>query len=186
AITHAARIIGYIEKEAAARKAAPILGSPFTPPWTTYNIGTIQGGSALNIIARECSFLWEFRTHPGDDPIAIRDRIARFVEEDVVPKLEAEHPDGAVDTVRIAAVPMLRPETDGPAEALARRLTGANATGVVAFATEGGVFQAAGLSTVVCGPGDIAQAHQPDEFISLDQLAQGEAFLRKVADWAAG
>jgi acetylornithine deacetylase len=82
-------------------------------------------------------------------------------------------------------MPAFAPERDSPAEALARRLTGANETGTVAFGTEAGHFQQAGIPTVVCGPGSIDQAHQPDEFISLEQVAAGERFLRRLAQWCA-
>lgn len=184
AITAAVRIIDYITKEAASRRAAPILGSPFDPPCTTFNVGRIRGGSALNIVAGDCCFDWEFRTHPGDDPEAVFGRVARFIGEAVLPELRA-HPGTGVETVRLASAPMLRPEPDGAAAALARRLTGAADIGTVAFVTEGGLYQAAGLSTVVCGPGDIAQAHQADEFISRDQLDAGARFLDGVAEWAA-
>jgi acetylornithine deacetylase len=185
AILHAVRVLDYIAREAAGRRRAPILGSRFEPPYSTFNIGTIEGGTAVNIIPGKCSFRWEFRTHPGDDPEAIYRRIATFIEEEALPTLRDEHPEGAIETVPLASVPVFQPERDGAAEMLARRLTGANGTGVVAFATEAGIFQAAGISTIVCGPGDIAQAHQPDEFITRDQMEAGAAFLRRLADWAA-
>ena len=84
-----------------------------------------------------------------------------------------------------AAVPPLEPEPDSPAEALVRLLTGANQTHVVSYCTEGGLFQRAGLSTVICGPGSIDQAHRPDEFIETSQIAACEDFVRRLIDWAA-
>jgi acetylornithine deacetylase len=101
-------------------------------------------------------------------------------------ELRAVHPDAAVELVSKIAIPPLVPEERGAAEALARRLTGDNAASVVSYQTEAGQFQAAGLSTVVCGPGSIAQAHQPDEFITVAQLDAGERFMRAlIRDLAA-
>ena len=92
------------------------------------------------------------------------------------------HPDTGFDLKRGFALPALTPEVAGPAETLARRLTGDNGQHVVSYGTEGSQFQIRGYSTVICGPGDIAQAHQPDEFLSLDQLAAGEAFMDRLLD----
>lgn len=185
AILHAAALIGFIARLAQEHRARP-RADRFDPPWTTFNIGLIEGGTALNIMPRRCAFSWEFRAVPGDEPQAIADRYARFVAENALPRLRSETPDGRIDTEILAAVPPLTPDPDGPAELFARRLTGANRPATVAFATEAGLFQQAGVSTIIMGPGDIAQAHQPNEFLSLDQLAQGRAFLDRVADWATG
>src|SRR3546814_9605898 len=113
AILHAVHIVDYIAREAAARRAAPILGSPFAPPHTTFNVGRIEGGTAINIIPNECSFLWEFRTHPGDDAAAVHRRVAAFIEEEALPALRREPPAGEIETERLAGVPMLRQEPAG-------------------------------------------------------------------------
>ncbi|NNG04221.1 MAG: acetylornithine deacetylase [Inquilinus sp.] len=180
AIEAAAEIVAFIAGLAAEARDDPVPDSGFDPPYSTFNIGTIEGGTAVNVIARHCALAWDYRALPGEDDDAVVARFHRFVAEDLLPRLRARHRAAAVDSVEIANVPALRPEPDGPAEALARELTGANASGTVAFATEGGVFQQAGISAVVCGPGDIAQAHQPNEFIALDQMAAGARFLRGV------
>ena len=143
------------------------------------------GGTAHNIIARECRLAWEYRPLPGVDAEAIYARAERFLDEAVRPSLLAQAPEGSATTTRVATVPALRPEKNGPAEALALQLTGLNAAVMAAFGSEGGHFQDIGISAVMCGPGDIAQAHKPDEFIAVDQLAQCERFLLKLADWAA-
>ena len=185
AIVHAARIVGFIQSLADEARERPVAGGGFDPPHATFNVGTIEGGTALNIIPRRCVFSWDYRPLPDDDTAAVIARYDRFIADDVLPPLRAEFADGSVDTEVLAEVRPLRPDPDGPAETLARRLTGANAAGTVAFVTEAGIFQAAGISAVVCGPGDFAQAHQPNEFITREQMAAGEAILRRLADWAA-
>lgn len=185
AIAAAAEIVAEIGRLAAARRAAASPGNGFDPPHTTFNIGRIEGGSATNIIAGDCRLAWEFRNLPGDDPDAIEAEIERFVAADLLPRLRAAHAEAAVETVRVANVPPLVPEAGSPAEALAARLAGANKATTVAFVTEAGHFQTAGIPAIVCGPGSIHQAHQPDEFIALDQLAAGAAFLDRLLDWAS-
>lgn len=157
----------------------------FDPPHSTFNIGRIEGGEAVNIIASSCRVIWEFRTVPGNDTDQILGQIETFVRGDLEPRLRQAYPDGAVSLERFASVPMLTPEPHGAAEKLVRHLTGQNSGHTVAFGSEAGLFQSAGLSAVLCGPGDIAQAHQPNEFITLEQFEAGEAFLRRVGDWAA-
>jgi acetylornithine deacetylase len=184
AIAAAAEIIaeiGRLHSEARAR-ARPDSG--FDPPHTTLSVGTIAGGTAVNIIARDCAFEWDMRNLPDDDAAALKARLDRFVTDDLLPRMRAVYPQAAIETESVIAVPPLLPEPGSPAEALARRLTGANATTAVSFATEAGLYQAAGIPAIVCGPGSIAVAHQPDEFITRDELAAGRAFLDRLLDWA--
>lgn len=189
AIAHMGRFIGFLDKLTEELRAEgdrnAIPGLDFDPAWTTVNLGAIHGGTAMNIIARECRLAWEFRPLPGVDSEAIYARAERFLAEAVRPALRAQASEGTAVTERVATVPALRPEKNGPAEALALQLTGLNAAVTAAFGSEGGHFQDIGISAVMCGPGDIAQAHKPDEFIAVDQLAQCERFLLKLADWAA-
>ena len=156
---------------------------PFDPPYTTFNLGKLESGTAVNIIPNQASLIWEFRLLPGDDASAILKRIDAAVEQEILPALRATHPGASLITRQIANAPPLRPEENGPAEELARRLTGSNDQVCVSYATEGGMFQDAGYSVVVCGPGSIEQAHKPNEFIALDQVAACEAFLLKLRDW---
>jgi acetylornithine deacetylase len=189
AISYMGRFMGFLDKLAEElrqegdRNAIP--GLDFDPAWTTMNFGSIHGGQAMNIVARECRLAWEFRPLPGVDAEAIYGRAQRFLDETLAPALRAQAPEGSITMERVAVVPALRPEKNGPAEALALQLTGLNAAVTAAFGSEGGHFQDAGISAVMCGPGDIAQAHKPDEFVAVDQLAQCERFLLKLADWAA-
>ena len=189
AILFMGRFIAFLDALAADLKTegdrAAIPGLEFDPPWTTLGLGLINGGTALNIIARECRLGWEFRPLPGADALAIRARAERFVADTLLPELRRAAPEGSIVIEELCNAPALRPEAAGAAEALALRLTGSNRTATASFGSEAGQFQGCGISTVMCGPGDIAQAHQPDEFVALDQVRQCEVFLRRLADWAA-
>ncbi|HZB38715.1 MAG TPA: acetylornithine deacetylase [Beijerinckiaceae bacterium] len=157
----------------------------FDPPYTTVHVGTIAGGTARNILPKLCTFHWEFRGLPGLDPQEIPDRLARFADEVALPRLNRFGPFGRIETALEVFVPGLAPEPGSEAEKLALRLAGRNGTATVPFATEAGRFQAADIPTIVCGPGSIDQAHQPDEYITLDDLAAGEAFMRRLAEHCA-
>jgi acetylornithine deacetylase len=184
AIAAAAEIIAEIGRLAAECRAAAGADSRFDPPYTSFNIGRIAGGTAVNIIARDCAFEWEFRPVPGEDGAALQRRIEDFVTADLLPRLRAGHAQAAVATEVMALVPPLVADPASPAEALARELTGANEATTIAFATEAGLFQSAGIPAVICGPGSIAVAHQPNEFITRDELAAGAAFLDRLLAWA--
>ncbi|HQP18928.1 MAG TPA: M20/M25/M40 family metallo-hydrolase, partial [Phenylobacterium sp.] len=150
----------------------------------TLTIGMVQGGTAGNILARECWFLFDLRCQAGQDPDAIlADFYASVRTMDA--DLKARFAEAGVVIERRSNTPALAPEDDGPAEVFARRLTGDNGPArVVAFATEAGQFQGAGFSTVICGPGSIDQAHQPDEFVEVTQMERGAAFMARLVDWA--
>lgn len=172
AVEIAARLVAWIADRQAAWAAAAGPG-PFQPNHTTSHVGRISGGEAVNILAQACRFDWELRTMPGeraaDHRAAFEAEAARIVSAQPVP--------GASVTLREDyAVPPLAAEPDGAAERLARRLTGANEAAAGAYSTEAGWFQQAGLSTVLCGPGSVAQAHIADEFIE-------EAALARCLDW---
>jgi acetylornithine deacetylase len=184
AIVAASEIIQFIAGLAGEARAASRPASGFEPPYTSFNIGTISGGTAMNIIARECEFTWEFRPLPGEDSAAIRARIDAFVASDLLPRLRQVHPGADVTTRALASVPGLAPEAGSPAEELARQLTGANQSTVVASGTEAGLFQDAGIPAVICGPGSMEQGHKPNEFITLAQIEAGTEFQRRLADWA--
>ncbi len=152
----------------------------FEPPATTIHVGTIQGGTARNILARECRFHWEYRGLPDLDPAEIPALFEEAVADVTARRLNRYGEFGRIDTLEEVAIPGLAPDPGSEAERLALRLAGRNRTVAMPYATEAGRFQAAGIPTVVCGPGDIAQAHQPDEFITLDALEAGEGFLRRL------
>lgn len=182
AITYAARVAGFLaDLDAERRGRAP--DPRFEPPYGTLNVGTIAGGAARNVIPRSCTLSWEFRPLPGEDVEDVVGRVDRFVAADLAPRLKAEAPEGEIVNRRVVMLPALEPDPDGAAEALARQLSGANRAATVAFATEAGLFRQAGFPTVVIGPGDIAVAHRPDEYITRDQLASAMQFLERLAGW---
>ncbi len=184
AIHAAAEIIAEIGRLHAEARGRARPDSGFDPPHTTLSVGTIAGGSAVNIIARECAFDWDLRTLPDEDSATLKARIDRFISADLLPRMRAVYPAASVETETIVAVPPLVPMPGSPAEALARRLTGLNTTTTVSFASEAGLYQEAGIPAIVCGPGSIEVAHKPDEFISRAELAAGQAFLDRLLEWA--
>lgn len=153
----------------------------FDPPYDTIHVGKFQGGIARNILADRCDLSWEVRTLPGSDPEAVPARFAAL-SQDVLARMRKTAPSAAIETVMSSDVPGLAPDPGSEAETLAMRLAGRNSTIAVAYATEAGHFQRAGLPTVVCGPGSIDQAHQPDEYITLEQFSAGEAFMRRLME----
>ena len=156
--------------------------SPFEPKGSTLTLGRIDGGTAANIIARRCEIVFDLRAAPGKPPAL--EILAPFIAQvaDLDARLKARDPDASAVLEVIADVPPMRPDLDSPAEAFVRGLTGDNAgMRVVPFASEGGQFQGAGIPTVICGPGSIDQAHQPDEYVEVDQMRRGAAFMLRLA-----
>lgn len=183
AITAAAKLIGFLDDLAGRYRRGPN-NADFEPPYTTFNVGVIQGGNALNIVAKECCFDWEFRPLPGDDAAEIRQAFDDFANTDVLPVMQQNFPDARIVTEKIAEAPALQAEPDGAAEALVRMLTGANDSKTASYASEAGLFQQAGMSAVLCGPGDINVAHKPDESIAPEQLVQAATFVDALIRWA--
>jgi acetylornithine deacetylase len=186
AIFAGAEIIAKIAEVAGEARARGRPESGFDPPHTTLSVGTIAGGAAVNIIARDCAFEWDLRNVPEDNAAAMKARIDAFIATDLLPRMRAVHPAAAIETETLVNVPPLLPEPGSAAEALARHLTGANTTTTVSFASEAGLYQQAGIPAVVCGPGSIEVAHKPDEFLTRAELAAGQAFLDRLLQWARG
>ncbi len=153
----------------------------FEPGFSTVHVGTIEGGHARNILARECRFAWEFRGLPGVEPKRAIRHLEDFAERHVLPRLTRYVPEASIDTHRSVEVPGLAADDGSAAEVLAKRLARTNAVCTVPFATEAGQFQKNGIPTIVCGPGSIRQAHQPDEHITLEQIDAGLAFMQRLA-----
>ncbi len=141
----------------------------------------IQGGTARNILARQCEILWEFRGLPHARQTEAMEKFEAFSQE-LAAKRFGGFPNAGIETVLEIAAPGLRAEADSPAATLALALSQANHTIAVPYATEAGQFQLGGMPAVICGPGSIDQAHQPDEYIEIAQMAEGVAFLRRLAD----
>jgi acetylornithine deacetylase len=183
AIMYGAKLIDWanqvnIEGQAGAKTPVAAL---FDPPYTTAHVGMIAGGTANNITAKDCRFPMEFRVVPGETGAEWEARF-RAKAAEVEAQMQAVVPATRIEISAHFGVPGLEPETDGEAEALVRRVTGDNAEHVVSYGTEAGHFQAAGYSAVVCGPGDIAQAHQPDEFITRADFEAGQRFMEKLLE----
>ena len=183
AIMYGIRLIDWAnEMNAANQSAAPeALALPFDPSFTTLHVGKIAGGTAHNITAKDCTFPMDFRVVPGDTK-ARWEALYRAQVADVEAMMQAVHDDTSITVTERFDVPALAPEQDGAAEALVRALTGDNASHVVSYGTEAGQFQQAGYSAVICGPGDIAQAHQPNEFITKAQFDAGHGFVKRLIE----
>lgn len=155
----------------------------FNPPYATLNVGEVHGGQAVNIIPKHCSFDWEMRTLPGQDPTTFFQAFDDVAQKEILPMLQETSPDAAITTETVARIVPLQADRDSPAESLGLLLAQQNETLAVSYGTEAGLFQAAEIPTIVCGPGDIAQAHQPNEFIEISQVKACDTFMRRLADY---
>lgn len=181
AVMLAGELIAHLS-EVAARLAAhrDSRGTGFEPPYTTLSVNRIEGGTATNILAAACEFSWDIRVVPGETPVPIVGELSAYVDRRLA-ELGAAGKSCSVETHVQADVPALEREKTGLAGTLAGGAShGPSDALSVAFGTEGGLFQRAGWSTVVCGPGSIEQAHKPDEFIERAQLIGCETFLDRL------
>jgi acetylornithine deacetylase len=181
AIMRAIPLLQEVDAMAREARAAAPAHSPFDPPGTTITIGMLNGGTAVNILAKRCEFVFDVRHEAGDDPQRYRARIEALAAR-IDAEIKAIAPEGGARVEPRSGSPGMGPEPDGAAERLCRQLTGDNQVRAVSYAAEGGLFQRRGLSTVICGPGSILQAHQPDEFIEISQLAEGVRFIDRLID----
>jgi acetylornithine deacetylase len=184
AIAEAAECIAFLSRLGADFAKDRERAEGMAPDWTTINVGLIEGGAAVNIIAQHCRFGWECRPEAGTDVNEVVARLRAFAERQVLPRMRAVSPDAAIATEETVSVPGLAVDPGSPAETLALALSGHNGCVSVPFTSEAGLFQGAGIPAVICGPGSAAQAHQPDEFVTVDQLDACAAFMRRLADWA--
>ncbi len=156
--------------------------SPYVPAGCSLTLGQVNGGTAVNILARECVFVFDLRCPAGVDAQALLSDIFILARQ-IDSKLKARFPETGLVIQRRSHTPPLAPEPGGAAELLARRLAGDNGPSrVVSYAAEAGQFQGAGFSTVICGPGSIDQAHQPDEFVEVSQVQRGAAFMARLVE----
>jgi acetylornithine deacetylase len=173
----AARFIGVLERYFAARAADGECDARFDPPMTTFNVGKMRGGRAINTVPGAARLSWDFRCLPSVTPAQLRADIDCLWREEARRMGSFGAARSIVSTAAIADVPPLAPESDGAAERMVRQLTNVASAGIVAFGTEAGFFQAAGISSVVCGPGSIEQAHRADEYIAVAQFEAGRRFM---------
>jgi acetylornithine deacetylase len=187
AIEYAARLICHIRGIADRMRDKGERIEGFDVPFTTLQTGTIKGGTATNIVPRECTFNFEFRCLPGANPRALFEEIRDYANSQLLPEMRAVAPATDISWELIAEAPACdtaeQAEVFRLAQALARGETGRK----VAYATEAGLFHNAGIPTIVCGPGSIEQAHKPNEFIELSQIAACEGFMdRLIGELCAG
>ena len=156
----------------------------FDPPYTTIHAGLIEGGTAANIIPKSCTIDWETRLLPEHDASELEARLEAFCAT-LEPAMKKISREAGIETAVMNAIPGLRPDDQSLAQTLALKLAEANGTAAVSYGTEAGLFQNAGMAAIVCGPGDIEQAHKPDEFIAISQLKQCEAFMQRLNHYCA-
>jgi len=182
AVEAAAEVIAHIKQmQRRIRRDGPF-DPAYQPAYTTLHTGIVNGGHAVNIVPRDCWFDFEIRALPHQDSDVLYGEILSFAHDHVEPEMKAIAAATGFEFHVVNDTAGFDLPDDHPAVRFVTGLTGDNATGRVSFGTEAGLFNRAGVPTVVCGPGHIEQAHKPDEFISLDQVAQGEAFLRRLME----
>ena len=183
AVAVAAELIMHIQAKAKHEREQGLHDPLFDPPYTSFNVGPITGGSAFNIIPNYCEFDWEFRAVPDADCASLLAAYQRFLDAAINPRLAAlGGAECRAENEVWAYLPPLKAEPGSDAEVLAKLLAGRNDTTVVAFGTEAGHYQSIDFPAVVCGPGDIAQAHKPDEYVDISQLEACGAFMRRVIE----
>ncbi|MDF3241344.1 acetylornithine deacetylase [Pseudomonas veronii] len=175
AIEHAAELIGELGR--IGQRLRDKQDARFDPPFSTVQTGVIGGGKALNIVPADCRFDFEVRALPGQAPQAVADELRAYAEQQVLPRMQAVSAQSAIRFTELSAYPGLMTDQHSEAAELIAAFCGSRAFGTVAFGTEGGLFDAVGIPTVVCGPGSMDQGHKPDEFVSVAQLAQCDQML---------
>jgi acetylornithine deacetylase len=179
AVEAAAEVIAHLKSMARRFRDNGPYDPELSPPYTTVHTGVVQGGTQLNIVPKSCAFEFEFRHLPEDDPAVLLREIQDFAAG-LLPEMHAVSVRTGFHWVRLSHIPGFDTGEDAEVVQLAKSLTGANTTAKVSFGTEAGLFEQGGMPAVVCGPGSIEQAHKPDEYITLDQVAQCEKFLLRL------
>ena len=182
AIQAAGEAVAYVAAEARRLAKEGPFEEGFDPPHTTIHVGTIRGGTILNIIPERCEFTMEWRTIPGDDAARHVERMKQFVADTIEPAMRAVSAKTGFDFEVLTTMPGLSLDPSHALTDIVKQLTGSNSAGKVSYGTEGGFYQGAGIATIICGPGHIAQAHQPDEWVAQEQLDTCDAFIRRLVD----
>ena len=182
AIQAAGEAVAYVAAEARRLAKEGPFEEGFDPPHTTIHVGTIRGGTILNIIPERCEFTMEWRTIPGDDAARHVERMKQFVADAIEPAMRAVSAKAGFDFEVLTTMPGLSLDPSHALTDIVKQLTGSNSAGKVSYGTEGGFYQGAGIATIICGPGHIAQAHQPDEWVAQEQLDTCDAFIRRLVD----
>jgi acetylornithine deacetylase len=182
AVQAAGEAIALVAAEARRLAAEGPFDEGFDPPYTTIHVGTVQGGSILNIIPERAAFTMEWRPVPGDSPYRHLDRLQARVAETIEPAMKSVDPDCGFSYEIGLDMPSMALPDDHPLTEAVKQVSGFNSTGKVSYGTEGGFLQKAGIPTIICGPGHIAQAHKPDEWIAQSELDACDRFIRGLAD----
>jgi acetylornithine deacetylase len=183
AIAYAGRMIGELLRMEEELKASTRI-ERFDPPWTTMQVTQIEGGTASNVVPVPCWFGWETRALPGFDPFTLDRRLRAFAEEKCLPEMRRIAPESEIKVIVTNHVPAYAADTASGIIPLTLKLAQQNETYAVSYCTEAGIFQDGGAPAIICGPGDIAQAHTANEFIRVEELEKCLAFLARLADWA--
>lgn len=178
AVEAAAEAVAFLKQLARRHRDRGPYDRGFDVAYTTVHTGVIRGGTALNIVPQDCVFDFEFRNLPGDDPDALRQEFEAHVRNFIEPEMHTVDPHSGFSLEKLSEIPALDTGAEAEITALAQEFSGSRDIAKVSFGTEASQFQVAGVPTVVCGPGSILQAHKPDEFVTLDQVARCEQFLR--------
>lgn len=181
AIEYAARLITRLG-EIGERLARPERhDARFDPPFSTVQTGVIRGGRALNIVPAECEFDFEVRSLPGSNPEAVTAELKAYAAEELEPRMQAVHAEAGIAMNLLAAYPGLATTPHGDASRFVSKISESTDFGTVAFGSEGGLYDLAGIPAIVCGPGSMDQGHKPDEFITIEQLRRCDAMLGRLA-----
>ena len=185
AVEAAAELVAYLKSMARRFRDRGPFDPDYSPPYTTVHTGKIHGGTALNIVPKDCSFDFEFRYLPSEDPVALFGEVQRFAAEKLLPEMRAISAAAGFEFEELSGMAGLDMSSEAEVTRLVMQLSGANGTGKVSFGTEGGLYQEFGIPTIVCGPGSIEQAHKPDEWIEIEQLVAAERFMDRLLDHAS-
>lgn len=181
AVEMAARVVGKLRDMAELYERGERRYAGFDVPYSTASVGQFHGGIADNVVPRDAEFRYEFRNLPMVDALAMQREVEAYARS-LEPAMKKVAPEAGFRFETICEIPAFQGDEKDAVTRLAQRLAGEPRTTLVAFGTEAGLFKGAGIPTVVCGPGSIAQAHQPDEYVTLEQLARCEAFMQGLAD----
>lgn len=185
AVEYAARLVVYLREMAERIQKDGPFDDLYDVAFTTVHTGVINGGEQLNIVPGRCVMDFEFRHLPTHDYVGLDQEIMTYIHETLVPEMQMVAPETGIQIEELSSIPALNTDPGEEVVTLAKMLAGQNEHSAVAFGTEAGLFQQAGVPSVICGPGSITEAHKPNEFITLDQVAKGEAFMERLADRVA-
>ncbi len=180
AVEIGAEIVSHLRTMQKRLRTASTGNEAFDPPFSTIHTGQMRGGIARNIIPKDCRFEFEIRNLPDQDPGKLLAELRSYINDVLLPEMRAVDPACGVDVDIHSDIPALAPDDGSRLVSIALQLSGTNAPGCISFTTEAGLYQGVGVPTIVCGPGHIAQAHRPDEFVALEQLTRCEGFLRDI------